>query len=58
MPSPIYQYVVNLVVNLATRRGPVVLMNVSVWKHGVLNKQIIRCGKIYYSNTIIIAILM
>jgi len=37
MPSPIYQYVINLVVSLPTRRGPVVLVSVSVWEHRVLN---------------------
>jgi len=30
LPSPIYQYVINLVVTLPTRRGPDVLMNVAV----------------------------
>jgi len=37
MPSPIYEYVINLVVNLLIRRGPGVLMNVSVWEHCALN---------------------
>ena len=32
MPSPVYQYVVNLVVSLPIRRGPGVLMNVSEWE--------------------------
>jgi len=30
MPSPIYQYVINLVVSLPIRKGPVLLMKVSV----------------------------
>ena len=36
-PSPIYQYVINLAVSLPIRRGPGVLMNVSVWEHRALN---------------------
>jgi len=40
MPSPIYQYVINLVVSLPFRRGPGVLMNVSVREHRDLNNQI------------------
>jgi len=32
MPSPIYPYVINLVVRLPIRRGTGELMNVSVWK--------------------------
>jgi len=33
MPSPSYQYMINLVVTLPIRRGPGLLMNVSVWEH-------------------------
>ena len=33
MPSPIYQYVANLVVSLLTRRGPDVFTNDSVREH-------------------------
>jgi len=33
MPSPIYQYVVNLVMSLPIRRSPCALMNVSVREH-------------------------
>jgi len=40
MPSPIYQYVINLVVSLPIRRGSGVLMNVSVQEHRALNNQI------------------
>jgi len=49
--------VINLVVNHAIRRGPGVLMNVSMWKHRALKSQIFLCGKDYYSNTIIITAL-
>jgi len=37
MPSPVYQYVINLVVSLPIRRGPGVIMNVLVQKHRALN---------------------
>jgi hypothetical protein len=37
MPSPIYQYVVYLVMSLPIRRGPGVLMNVPVLEHHALN---------------------
>jgi len=37
IPSPFYQYVINLVVNLPIRRGPGVLMNVSVREHCAFN---------------------
>jgi hypothetical protein len=58
MQSPIYQYVIKLGVSLPIRRGPDVLMNVSVWQHCVLNNQIFLCNRVYYSNTIIITTLM
>jgi len=41
MPSPIYQYVVNLVVSLTIRGGPGVFMNVPVREHRALNHQIL-----------------
>ena len=40
IPSPIYQYVVNLVASLLTRRSSVVLVNVSVREHRFLNKHV------------------
>ena len=58
LPPPIYQYVVNLVVSLTIRGGPGVFMNVPVREHRALNHQIFRCGKVYYSNPIIVTILM
>ena len=58
LPPPIYQYVVNLVVSLTIRGGPGVFMNVPVREHRALNNQIFRCGKVYYSNPIIVTILM
>ena len=38
MACPLYQYVISLFVNLPIRRGPGVLVNVSVLKHRALNK--------------------
>ena len=40
MPSPIYQHVIDLVVSLPIRRGPGVLMNVSMEEYHALNNQI------------------
>ena len=45
MPSPIHQYVINLVVNLPIGRGPAVLMNVAVWEHRAFNKYIFVVAK-------------
>ena len=53
IPSPIYQYVISLFMILPIRRGPGVLVKVSVQKHRPLKNQIICRGKIYYFNTII-----
>ena len=58
MPSPAYQYVINLVVSLPIRTGTDVFMNVSMWEHGALNNQSFLCGNVYFSNTIISTILM
>jgi hypothetical protein len=58
MPSPIYQYMIDLIMSLLIRRGPGVFMNVSVQEHRALNNQILWCGKPPLSNTIIITILM
>jgi len=46
MPSPTYQYVVNLVVSLTIRGGPGVFMNVPVREHRALNHQIFLCGEV------------
>jgi len=58
LPPPIYQYVVNLVVSLTIGGDPGVFMNVPVREHRVLNNQIFRCGKVCYSNSIIVTILI
>jgi len=58
MPSPIYQFVINLVLSLPIKRSPAVLVNVSVREHRALNNLIFLCGKVYYSKSIIITILM
>ena len=53
-PYPICQYVIILVVSLPIRRSPCVFMNVSVREHLALNRQILWCGKIYYSGIMIL----
>jgi len=45
MPSPVYQYVFSLVMSLPIRRGPGVLMNVSVQEHRALNNYIFGVAK-------------
>jgi len=37
MPSPIYQYVIRLIVSLPISRGPGVLVNISVREHRAFN---------------------
>jgi len=53
MSSPIYQYVIDLVVSLPIGRVGGVFMNVPVWEQPNFS-----CGNVYCSNTIIISILM
>jgi hypothetical protein len=36
MPSPIYQYVIELIMRFPIRRGPGVFMNISVREHAIL----------------------
>jgi len=45
MPSPVYQYVINLAVSLPIRRGPGILTNVSVRDYRTLNNQIFDMAK-------------
>ena len=58
LPPPIYQYVVNLVVSLTISGSLGVFMNVPVREHRALNNHIFRCGRVYYSKSIIVIILM
>ena len=46
MPSPIYQYVVNMVLILTIRGGPGVFMNVPVMDYRALNNQIFYVAKL------------
>jgi len=46
------------VVSLPITRGPGVQMKDSVWEHRDFNNYIFLCDKVYFSNTIIITILM
>jgi hypothetical protein len=50
--------VVYFVMILPIRRGPGGFMDVSVREHRALNNEIFWCGKVYYSNPIIITTLM
>ena len=58
MSSPIYQYVIDLVVSLPIGRVAGVFMNVPVWEHGALYNQIFHAAMFTILNTIIITILM
>jgi len=58
MPSPIYQYVINLVVSLPIRGGPSLLMNVSVREHRALKNKIFFMWESLLFSTITITILM
>ena len=58
VPSRIYQDAINLFVSLPIRRGPGVLMNVSVGEYHALKTRFFFCDKVYFSNTIIITVLM
>jgi hypothetical protein len=49
MPSP-----VNLIVGVLIRRHPSIFMNVAMWEHCSFDCEIFRCGKILYTNSIII----
>jgi len=40
MPYPVYRYVINLVASLPIKRGPGVIVNVSVQENRALNNQI------------------
>jgi hypothetical protein len=58
MPSPVYQNVINFVVHLSLKTGPSVFMNVAMRQHGAFDNQVFKCDKVYYSNSIIIAIFL
>ena len=56
--SPIYLYVIDLIVSLHIRSGTGLFINVSVLGFHALNNSIFGFSKVYYSNTIIFTILM
>jgi len=45
MPSPVYQYVISLVVSLPIRGGPSLYMKVSVLEHHIIDNQIFYVAK-------------
>ena len=57
MSPPIYQYVIKLFVSLPNRRGPGVIMNVSVPENCALKNPNFMWQSFYWS-TLIISILM
>jgi hypothetical protein len=54
MPSPIYQDMANLIVGVPIWRCPSMFKNVAMWEHRTFDNEIFRCGKFYYTNSIII----
>jgi hypothetical protein len=54
MQPPVYQDVINLVMCSSLRKGPSVFMNAAMREHGTFDMKVVRCGKVYYSNSIII----
>jgi hypothetical protein len=54
MPSPIYQNIINMGVRFSIRRHPNEFMNVTMWEHRNFDNKIFRCGKVYYSSSVII----
>jgi len=51
MPSPVYQYMINMIVSLPIQRGLGVFMIVSVLEHHTLRKQIFWYHKVDCSDT-------
>jgi hypothetical protein len=57
MLPPVYQNMVNLIVNLSISRCPSKFMNVTMWEHCTFGNKIFGYGKVYYSISIITIIL-
>jgi hypothetical protein len=54
MLSPVYKNMVNLVVHLSIMRCQSKFINVTVWERHTFDNKIFGCGKIYYSDSVII----
>jgi hypothetical protein len=54
MPSPVYQNMINLIVGFPIQRCPSIFMDFVMWEHRTFDCEIFRCGKVHYSNSIII----
>jgi hypothetical protein len=55
MPSPVYQNMANLVMGLPIGRCPSKFMNITMWEHRTFGSKIFGCGKVDYSDSIIIS---
>jgi hypothetical protein len=51
--SPICQNMVNLIMGYTIWRCPDIFMDVMMWEHHTVDCEIFRCGKVYYTNSII-----
>jgi hypothetical protein len=54
MRSSVYQSVMNLIIHLPIKRCTSKFMNVTMSEHCTFDNKIFRCGKVYYSTSIII----
>jgi hypothetical protein len=54
IPSPVYQNMVNLVVRLSVRRCTSEFIDVTMREYRTFDNKIFGCGKVYYSNSILI----
>jgi hypothetical protein len=55
MPSPMYHNIINFIFNLSVKKCPSKFINIAMWEHFNFDSDIFGCGKVDYSNSIIIA---
>jgi hypothetical protein len=54
MSLPVYQNMVNLITGFHIFKRPSIFVHVGMWEHHILDREIVGCGRVCYSNTIII----
>jgi hypothetical protein len=45
---------VNLIADIPIWRSPSIFINAAEWEHCIFGCEVVRCGNIYYSNSILI----
>jgi hypothetical protein len=59
MPSPVYQNMVILIVDVPIWRGQSIFMNVAMWEHRTFDNETFRCGiAFHYLNYLSFAALI